>query len=382
MHGETNFRFRGCSGMARSSLLICLAVCSFHEGSAAPPSANASHSWSPSAAAQYLDKRAAWWESWPKSQRDHETVCVSCHTIVPYALARPKLTAALGEPAVPAPEQSMLAYIKKRVSLWNDVQPYYSDAKSGPGKSRESRATEVVLNAFLLASHDSQQGHLDPLTRTAFDAAWALQLKSGDHAGAWDWQVFHLSPWEAAESQYQGATFMALAVGWAPGQYRKTPQIQHSLQSLRTYLKREYASQPLLNQAVVLWASSKLAGLLSNEDKRTLVESILKQQNDDGGWTLASLGTWTRLDHTPQETGSDGYATGLLTLALKQARLNRKGRDQWSKGVNWLEHNQNQGDGSWHASSLNKNRDQSTDIGRFMTDAATGYAVLSLEQRR
>src|SRR4051812_29568500 len=39
-------------------------------------------SWSPAAAAKYLDSRATWWESWPSSQRDHQAVCVSCHTML------------------------------------------------------------------------------------------------------------------------------------------------------------------------------------------------------------------------------------------------------------------------------------------------------------
>jgi len=120
--------------------------------------------WSAVAAARYLDARAAWWESWPKSQRDHQTVCVSCHTMLPYALARPKLRGALNDGNTPEPEREMLRHLRTRVSLWSQVQPYYLDSKSGPGKSKESRSTESVLNALILASYDVGQEHLDSLT--------------------------------------------------------------------------------------------------------------------------------------------------------------------------------------------------------------------------
>jgi hypothetical protein len=34
--------------------------------------------------------------------------------------------------------------------------------------------------------------------------------------------------------------------------------------------------------------------------------------------------------------------------------------------------------GQWPASSVNKERDPTSDTGRFMADAATGFAVLAL----
>src|SRR3977135_3082760 len=65
--------------------------------------------WSQHAAAAYLDGRAEWWLHWPNAARDHDTSCVSCHTAVPYALARPALRAVLGERAPAPPERRPLA---------------------------------------------------------------------------------------------------------------------------------------------------------------------------------------------------------------------------------------------------------------------------------
>jgi len=44
--------------------------------------------WNNQAAAGYLDARQAWWMHWPKAARDHDTFCISCHTVVPDLLAR------------------------------------------------------------------------------------------------------------------------------------------------------------------------------------------------------------------------------------------------------------------------------------------------------
>jgi squalene-hopene/tetraprenyl-beta-curcumene cyclase len=51
------------------------------------------------------------------------------------------------------------------------------------------------------------------------------------------------------------------------------------------------------------------------------------------------------------------------------------------RGLKWLTGHQ-QSDGAWHASSINKERDPKSDPGLFMSDAATAYAVLALEEAK
>jgi squalene-hopene/tetraprenyl-beta-curcumene cyclase len=346
-------------------------------------------SWSPKAAADYLDRREIWWHDWPPAQMDRGTVCISCHTVVPYAMIRPTLGQELHEAGTPAPENALMASVEKRVDHWSEVVPFYA---SSPALKTGSRATEAVLNAVILASDDAQHGHLRPITRTALREAWELQEKTGEDAGGWQWQNFDLAPWESAESPYQGAALLLLAVENAPDGYAGEAEVHEHLESLQEYLRRQYAVQPLVNQLYILWSSSKTSRLLTVDQKNTLLETIRTYQHADGGWVLASLDPqkqhgadrWGRLKQRltdlARPVSSDGYATGLAVLALEESGTSRQDQTV-TRGLRWLEQHQGD-DGSWQASSINTRRDQHSDIGRFMSDAATAYAVMALENRR
>lgn len=360
------------------SAAVVAALAHHAANGAAAPSARVA--WNQRAAANYLDQREVWWQAWPRAQKDRGTLCISCHTVVPYAMAMPELRRDLGEAAMTPPEKVMLASVEKRVDDWPEMLPFYSDEKYGAGKAAESRATEAVLNAIILSSYDRAQGQLRPVTRKAFAELWALQESGGPLAGAWKWQDFHLGPWESTESGYQGAALLMVEAVNLPDGFAQERAARGHLDRLGDYLRGNYASQPLVNQLYVLWASAKEPRLLTGAERRALVEALRAQQQADGGFRTASLDVRERIDHTAQPTASDGYATGLAVLALEAGGT--PARDPiLARSLDWLARNQ-QKDGTWAAVSLNKQRDPQSDPALFMTDAATAYAVLALETRK
>ena len=329
--------------------------------------------WSPPAAAHYLDGRARAWLGWRQASRDHGTVCLSCHTTLPYTLARGQLRELLAESSLPEPERKLLEIVKQRVGLWSQVLPWYGDQKLA------SRGTEAVINALVLAADDATRGGLSPLTRTALEHMWALQLGEGPDAGSWPWIQFNNEPWEAPDSAYYGATLAALATGLAPESYHQDPAIQARLALLREYLRREYPHQSLLNRIELLWAAQSLPELIEPAARATLAKEISARQRMDGGWSTASLlSGWKMHDGLPLPEVSDGLATGLVTFVLQTAGIPATD-PRIRAGLAWLEGHQSSWNGRWLADSPNRRNGLLPREGdHFMDDAATAFAVLAL----
>jgi squalene-hopene/tetraprenyl-beta-curcumene cyclase len=247
-------------------------------------------------------------------------------------------------------------------------------------KKVESRGTEAVLNALILARDDADRGRTAPgaATRTALQHLWETQKAEGPAAGSWDWLNFGLEPWEGKGSPAFGATLAAIAVGSAPGYLggKLDEGASKGVRSLRDYLARRFPEESLYNRLWMLEASAVFEGLLTADQSRQVVDQLIAARRDDGGWALADLGTFKRVDDTPQVRESDGHATGLALHALLRTG-SPSTRPEVAKGLAWLRSHQRD-DGSWPGRSVNKERDAATFVGKLMSDAATAYAALAL----
>jgi hypothetical protein len=347
--------------------------------------------WDKVKAAAYLDQRGKEWFNFGAARRGQEKSamsCVSCHSLLSYALARPVLRRVSNDASPTAFETRILEQTKRRVANWDrldaaEFQLYYD---FDDAKKKQSRGTEAILNALVLSFDDRAQGRRQPSAdaKKAFEILWATQITQGQHTGSWEWLNFGTEPWESDGGRYMGAAMAAIAVGSAPGNDAAgaAGDAHERLDLLRKYLKQRFAAQNLHNQAWMLWASAAMSGLLTHEEKDQLIQKLLAKQQASGGWSLGSLGDFTRGEVKKPAATPDGYATGLILHVLQLGGL-AQDNPQVNKGLVWLRDNQDPS-GAWRATSVNKLRSpESTNpakahVGKFMWDAATAYSILAL----
>src|SRR5205807_2505968 len=112
------------------------------------------------------------------------------------------------------------------------------------------------------------------------------------------------------------------------------------MEKLRGYFAKTPAPD-LHHKAMLLWASTHVAGLMTNKESAAIVKELLAAQRADGGWSLSSLGTWKRRDDTANDphAPSDGYGTGFVVYVLRQSGLPAT-NEPIKRGVTWLRSNQ------------------------------------------
>lgn len=315
--------------------------------------------WNPSLAAHYLDSREKTWFAWPRANTTG-VPCLSCHTTLPYALARPALRKALGESARTSYESGLLDGVRSALHKPN------------------TKTHQVVLGTLLLSLDAARGGTLSADAEDAFTRLWSLQLQTGEWKGSWEWVDANLDPWEMPESRFYGATLAALAAGFAPDGYQERAGIRDHISLLKAFLCGAQKTQPLHNRLSLAWASAKLRGLLSEAEQREILDEALRRQQSDGGWTLESLGAWKPHPEGPAARDtSNGYATAVVSFLLEQGGISHSDA-HLVKALGWLRAHQDPESGTWAAASMNHRYEAGSIPLDFMRDAATGYAALAL----
>ncbi len=372
-------------------LSLVAGIFAFVAGSPVRGGEDAKAEWDKSAAQQYLDSRGAEWFKFDSARRGEgasATSCVSCHSLLSFALARPVLRRVSDEKVPTELETKMLAQVKARVANWDSLEksPFQLMYDFDEPKKKQSRGTEAVVNALVLSLDDRFRELKEPSAdaKRALSILWKTQVTDGEFPGSWEWLSFGMEPWEGEGGRFFGAAMAAIGVGTAreSGYAMNDADARAGLSSLRKYLFKNYRTQNLHNRVWMLWASAKVDGLLTRSQTDELKAQIFAKQQADGGFSLGSLGQFSRKGVKDESKTSDGYATGLILHVLQVAGVTKEDA-RVEKGLAWLRASQDKS-GAWRAASVNKNRaPESSDagkanIGKFMWDAATAYSVLAL----
>lgn len=300
-------------------------------------------------AAEFLDGVAG---NWTRARN-----CGTCHTNYPYLIGRPLLL-----------NKEQRGEVDRHAPVLAEIRKFFEDQVAGwdANTSKPRWDTEVAATAISLALNDAHTtGKLHPKTRSALDRMWTVQKPNG----AWNWLKCNWPPFE--HDDYYGAVFVAVGVGHAPDGYAETEKAKAGMEKLRKYLK-ETPAPDLHHKTWLLWASLKVDGLMTAEERKKTIEELSALQHEDGGWSLPALGAWKRRDGSANDRAapSDGYGTGLVVYVLRQTGVPADDA-RIKKGADWLRKNQ-RASGRWFTRSLNN------DKAHYITNAGSSFAVLAL----
>ena len=312
---------------------------------------------SPSKADEYLQAGATAWTK--------EKNCISCHTNGSYLLFRPALTQALGQPSTDI-RDFYVSVLEKREA--EDPEKL---------KTKGVTPSEIAFLAAGLAEWDAHvTGTLSEETRRALALMFKVQADDGSFANQDCWPPFE-------SSDYLSAIVAAMAAATAPG-YLDTiegPE-KTAYDKLIAHLKD---NEPVhdYSRLQLLWAATRIEGLLTEEQKQTTIELILSHQRPDGGWAIRTFaapedwGSGNREDKLLEEPdienpASEGFQTGLSVVVLRDAGVSADD-PRLQKAAQWIKSNQRQS-GRWWTRSLNN------DKFHFITYSGTLLPLLALEK--
>ncbi|MFN0019583.1 MAG: squalene--hopene cyclase [Pirellulaceae bacterium] len=320
-------------------------------------------------AAKSLDATALHWQKTRK--------CAACHTLPPYLMARPLLSALSPEP--PEVRRFFETIVEQHL-------------EGEPALPKDAVTAVVIQSAAALAFHDrATTGKLHPLTRQQLDQMWTRQREDG----GWEWPFRDTPPIKSDE--HYGVVLAALAASAAPENYSASETARKGLAGIRKYLNA-HPPRSLHQKAMLLWGAAHFADFITAEDKAQTIKELRAAQRPDGGWSLASLtenpsdpdrqtdeGRQSRaaeahgrdfLVYVGREKvyrsslASDGYATGFSLYVLRQGGVPADD-PQIRRGVTWLKEHQ-RASGRWFTPS------QSWHTQHYISNAGTAYAILAL----
>ncbi|MCH2151879.1 MAG: hypothetical protein MK089_00885 [Phycisphaerales bacterium] len=294
------------------------------------------------AADAYLAEAAGNWNTTYK--------CVTCHTNGLYLISGAMEPA--GKP-------------------WDDTRAFALEYLDGFMKGTSTRRGQygavegVVATACFLAMGDSiRHGTLSPETRLALDYAILLQ----DEAGHWpDWLACNWPPYES--DTHFGVTLMAIAIGRSPRDYQEQEHVKKAHARMESWLEQN-PPETLHQKAMLIWAAAEGGIELAPASKEAWMLELSSLQQEDGGWSMSSLGNWPRRDGTAQLTSSEAYPTAFCIWVLRRGGMPTES-DSIQQAVAWLKANQRES-GRWFS------RSQRVDSRHYLSNAATNMATIAL----
>jgi squalene-hopene/tetraprenyl-beta-curcumene cyclase len=289
--------------------------------------------------------------------------CIGCHTTGTYLLVRPMITS-LGPPLE-----------EMRDSALETLRPFLEE-HSLKVLSIGHRTAQIVYGGAGLASWDRYvSGNLRPETESILNLMFRLQQENGSWnvPGCWP-------PLQSSDFQLSLVAALGAAAALEIPSNRLDPFVSTGIDRLCSYLQdtdppHDYAGVWLL------WAGSRLKGVLSETRRQALIRMVLDHQNRDGGWSIRSFarpdqwGEGSRHEKLVSDPefylkSSDGHMTGLAVVALREAGFSELD-PRIQKALSWIDSNQRR-TGRWWCASLN------TDRLHLITYSATCYSLLAL----